>query len=92
LATEFCERGELLKKILDLNYFSEQIVSRIMKQLLSAVTYCRSKHIIHKDLKLENLVLETNDIESNLKVIDFGTCKIFKPKEIMKEITGSVNS
>lgn len=44
----------------------------------------------HRDLKLENLVLESDDIESNLKVIDFGTCKIFKAKEIMKEITGSV--
>lgn len=43
-----------------------------------------------RDLKLENLILENDDIQSNLKVIDFGTCKIFKPKEIMKEITGSV--
>ena len=46
--------------------------------------------LFYRDLKLENLVLESNDIQSNIKVIDFGTCKIFKHKEIMKDITGSV--
>ena len=43
-----------------------------------------------RDLKLNNLVLEEDDIESNLKVIDFGTCKIFNEKNYMSEKPGTV--
>ncbi len=43
-----------------------------------------------RDLKLENLILESDDIESNIKIIDFGTCKIFKRRERMRDIMGTV--
>lgn len=90
LVTEYCEGGELLDKIIGLKSFSEQLAAKVMKQLLSAVAYCHLKHIVHRDLKPENLVFETNDIQSNIKVIDFGTSKIFKAKEKMKEVMGTV--
>jgi len=102
IVTEFCEGGDVLKKILSLKRFSEKIAAKIMRQLLSAVAYCHSKKIVHRylyyrafqyrDLKPENLVLESNDIESNIKVIDFGTSKMFQPKEAMKEILGTVTN
>jgi len=41
-------------------------------------------------LKPENLVLESDDLESNVKVIDFGTSTIFRPSEKMKELMGTV--
>ena len=98
LVTELCEGGELLDKILALRSFNERLAARIMKQVFSAVAYCHTKHIVHRfvlpsrasDLKPENLVLEAHDIESNLKVIDFGTSKVFKPRERLKEILGTV--
>jgi len=70
--------------------FSERTAAKIMIQILSAISYCHKRNIVHRDLKLENLVLESNGIESNLKVIDFGTSKIFKPKEIMNDLQGTV--
>jgi len=54
------------------------------------VAYCHYRHIVHRDLKLDNVVLESDNIESNLKVIDFGTSKMFKPKEHMAELMGTV--
>lgn len=41
-------------------------------------------------MKPENLVLENDDIEGNLKIIDFGTSRIFKSTERMKELLGTV--
>ena len=81
--------------------FNEKFAAEIMKQLLSAIYYCHNKSIVHRyfikeqtvrDLKLENLVLESDDINSNLKVIDFGTSTIFKPKQHLSDVTGSVFS
>jgi len=46
---------------------------RIMKQLISGLHYCHSKSVSHRDIKLENLLLDSN---GNVKIIDFGfsTC------------------
>lgn len=87
---EYYAGGELLNKIIQCKNFSEFIVSKIMRQLLSAVSYCHARHIIHRDLKLENLVLETDDIESNLKIIDFDASMICEKLQITDRIIGTV--
>lgn len=79
-----------MKKILELHSFSEATAARLMRQLLSAVAYCHSKNIVHRDLKPDNLVLENSDIESNVKIIDFGTSKIFQSRERMRTVMGTV--
>jgi len=51
----------------------EKEARRIFKQVLEAIRYCHSRHITHRDIKLENLLL---DDQLNIKIIDFGfsTC------------------
>lgn len=49
-----------------------EAVATIMEQLLSALAYLHGRGIIHKDLKLENIMFEQADPFSNLKLIDFG--------------------
>ena len=51
----------------------EEEARRIFKQILVALSYCHSKCIAHRDIKLENILL---DDEKNVKLIDFGfsTC------------------
>ena len=63
--------------------------AKIMQQILSAVVYCHKHGICHRDLKPENLLLEEDSIDSNIKVIDFGTSKFFKQNEKMSEKFGT---
>lgn len=61
-----------------------------MKQLLSAIVYCHNKKIVHRDLKPENLLLENKDSDI-IKVIDFGTSRVFDPNVKMNHKFGTVN-
>lgn len=51
----------------------EQEAKRLILQIVSALEYCHNKHIAHRDIKLENLLL---DEKGDIKIIDFGfsTC------------------
>jgi calcium-dependent protein kinase len=61
-----------------------------MRQLLSAVVYCHKQKIVHRDLKPENLLLENKDSDS-IKVIDFGTSRVFDPHTKMNHKYGTVS-
>ena len=61
--------------------FSEEIVQYLMKQIVSAIKYIHNKNIIHRDLKLENILVNFNSeedkkninmLKSKIKLIDFG--------------------
>jgi calcium-dependent protein kinase len=58
--------------------------------LLSAVVYCHNKKIVHRDLKPENLLLENKNSDI-IKVIDFGTSRVFDPMVKMNHKYGTVN-
>lgn len=59
-----------------------------MKKILSALTYCHARKIVHRDIKPENLLMGTPAKESNLKVVDFGTSRVFSDEK-MKGIIGT---
>ncbi len=48
LVTELCEGGELIKKIISMRHFSERIAAKLIKQVLSVVAYCHSRHVVHR--------------------------------------------
>ena len=56
----------------------------IMKQLLSALAYLASNNIVHRDIKLDNIVVLGDEDENgdySIKIIDFGTAvKISKKR------------
>ena len=55
-------------------------------QIVSAVQYCHQKKIIHRDLKAENLLL---DSEMNIKIADFGFSNEFIPGNKLDTFCGS---
>jgi len=89
IVSEFLEGGELFDRIIQNDHFSEKDAAKIIRQVLSAVSYCHKHNIVHRDLKPENLVYESKKKDSNLKVIDFGTAKTFKPNQKMSETYGT---
>jgi len=89
LVTEYCSGGELYDRIIAMKNFTEFKAAELMRQILSAVTYCHKKNIVHRDLKPENTLFESSAEDASLKVIDFGTSIIFGPNK-MKQKLGTV--
>ena len=65
--------------------FPEEIVQYLMKQIVEAIAYIHSFNIIHRDLKLENIMVnfdsekdkqDLNMMRAKIKIIDFGVSKI----------------
>ncbi|XP_053576585.1 serine/threonine-protein kinase 33 [Bombina bombina] len=78
LVMELCEQGELKGVLHRKKRFSETETRHIIRSLGSAVAYLHKKDIVHRDLKLENILVksdeQTNEEETklNIKVTDFG--------------------
>ena len=93
IINEYCSKGELYSIIQ--NDFSETEIAIIFKQIFSGLAYLHSNNITHRDLKLENILI--SDIEFsenkeklyNIKIIDFGTAKIFDKNKKENAIVGS---
>jgi serine/threonine protein kinase len=73
--SELCEIGDLFDFFEQLDgAFPDNLVRQIMTQLLDGVKYLHHRNIAHRDLKVENLLLDKN---MRLMVADFGFCKNF---------------
>ncbi|KAJ3288982.1 hypothetical protein HK104_007824 [Borealophlyctis nickersoniae] len=66
---EYASGGELFEHILAHRYLKEREACRFFAQLIAGVNYLHSIHIVHRDLKLENLLLDGN---RNIIITDFG--------------------
>ncbi len=94
LITEYCEEGELFDQVK--NQLSETQIAVIFRQLLSGLAYLHSNNIVHRDLKLENILIHeieksktTGEDLFNIKIIDFGTARIFDKNKKPQSIVGS---
>ena len=83
LVTELCTGGELFEEIVKRKSFTEKDAAIVIKQVLSAISYCHSKNVAHRDLKPENILMSQKNNADIIKVIDFGTSQVFKQGEKM---------
>uniref|UniRef100_A0A8C6QA85 Hormonally up-regulated neu tumor-associated kinase n=1 Tax=Nannospalax galili TaxID=1026970 RepID=A0A8C6QA85_NANGA len=69
LVMELCPGGNLMHKIYEKKRLDESEARRYIRQLISAVEHLHRAGVVHRDLKIENLLL---DEDNNIKLIDFG--------------------
>uniref|UniRef100_M1BBR9 Serine/threonine-protein kinase SAPK1 n=1 Tax=Solanum tuberosum TaxID=4113 RepID=M1BBR9_SOLTU len=74
IVMEYAAGGELFERICNAGRFSEDEARFFFQQLISGVSYCHSMQICHRDLKLENTLLDDSS-KPRLKICDFGYSK-----------------
>ncbi|OKL55947.1 hypothetical protein UA08_08607 [Talaromyces atroroseus] len=79
---EYASGGELFDYILNNRYLGDNAARRLFAQLVSGVGYLHKKGIVHRDLKLENLLLDRN---RNIIITDFGFANTFNPGDELGE-------
>ena len=68
---------EINKRFKEKNYYTEEELIKILKQLTSALVYLQNKETAHRDVKPENILLFPDDSDNNViyKICDFGEAK-----------------
>ena len=91
IITEYCPEGELFNEIIKVGKFDEGQAAFIINQILKAVLYCHKMNIIHRDIKPENIMITSREKNGCLqvKLIDFGTAKIFEKGHQENKYVGS---
>nr|CAB3465137.1 unnamed protein product [Digitaria exilis] len=74
IVMEYAAGGELFDRIVDRGRFSEDEARYFFQQLICGVSYCHHMQICHRDLKLENVLLDGSPAP-RLKICDFGYSK-----------------
>ncbi|KAM6250446.1 myosin light chain kinase 3 isoform 1-T1 [Spheniscus humboldti] len=84
LIMEYLDGGELFDRITDENYnLTELDAILFTKQICEGVHYLHQHYILHLDLKPEN-ILCVNHTGNQIKIIDFGLARRYKPREKLK--------
>ncbi|KAJ8572324.1 hypothetical protein K7X08_008835 [Anisodus acutangulus] len=74
IVMEYASGGELFERICNAGRFSEDEARFFFQQLIPGVSYCHAMHVCHRDLKLENTLLDGSPAP-RLKICDFGYSK-----------------
>lgn len=90
LIEECCEGGELYYCLQKRGVYTDAHAAETARQMLRAVSYLHSHNIVHRDLKLENFLYESEAQDAQLKLIDFGFAKIWDPSTLMMASCGSI--
>ncbi|XP_018605421.2 serine/threonine-protein kinase SIK1 [Scleropages formosus] len=86
IVTEYAKNGEMFDYLTTNGRMSEGEARQKFWQILTAVEYCHAHHIVHRDLKTENLLLDAN---MNIKLADFGFGNFYHSGEPLSTWCGS---
>ncbi|GAB0094181.1 mucin-5AC [Sergentomyia squamirostris] len=86
LVMEFAAGGELYDYLSERKVLTEEEARRVFRQIATAVYYCHKHKICHRDLKLENILLDEN---GNAKIADFGLSNVFDDQRLLATFCGS---
>ena len=77
---EYINCGNLFSFVKKRRKLSEKTSKFLFRQIIQGIKYIHSKNIVHRDIKLENILI---DLNNNIKICDFGISKIFENENNM---------
>jgi len=86
MVTDVCAGGDLNSR----DPYPQSDARRILRMVLSAVSHMHSKNVVHRDLKYENVMFVSSYPESQVRIIDFGSSKLFRPNDYLQTVVGSI--
>lgn len=87
IVTELCSGGDLVSRM---EGMTEPECVIVLEQILRAISYMHKRNVCHRDIKLENIMYENADVDSPIKLIDFGLSNKFTKGEKMLKACGTI--
>lgn len=79
---ELCVGGDLLTYVRKRRRIKESVAKYLFLQIIDGLRYIHSKGILHRDIKLDNILL---DETGKIKICDFGVSRFVEPGQLMTE-------
>lgn len=90
IVQEYVQSGNLKNFILDNPNLSQEIIANLFGQILSSLVFLHSNGIVHRDLKIENvLIKKLNSNKYQSKIIDFGISRVLSKNECLQAKYGT---
>ena len=86
IAMEYCSGGSLLDHVRDTRRVAEPAAAGLLQQMVRALQHCHSRGVVHRDIKLENVLL---DERGGVRLVDFGLAGYFLPGRPLRCHCGS---
>jgi len=87
--TDAIELFDLLKSQKS-GHVSEDVVKRIAFQLFTALEFAHSRGVLHRDIKLDNVLVQPNN-DHHVTIIDFGLATLFSDSSVLTEAVGCIH-
>ncbi|KIM44218.1 hypothetical protein M413DRAFT_376918 [Hebeloma cylindrosporum] len=84
---EYVNGGQMLDYIISHGRLRERVARKFARQIGSALEYCHLNSVVHRDLKIENILISQT---GNIKIIDFGLSNLFDPVAHLSTFCGSL--
>ena len=84
---EYCEGKDMMDFILSKQHLSELESLKFFQQLINALFYLHSQNIAHRDVKIDNMLLDKN---KDLKLVDFGLSTKYSDDILLDQPCGTV--
>ena len=85
IVLEYCGGGDLSQFIKRHGRMDESAAKRFMLQLARGLRAMRKAQLVHRDLKPQNLLLTSDDLNAELKIADFGFARYIRESEGMAD-------